>query len=76
MFSLSTHANYSTRTAAWPTRFFGSTLRLLRAFETAARWRETLNERRMLVAMSDRELRDFGLTRADAIREAETPPWR
>ncbi|HEX6979794.1 MAG TPA: DUF1127 domain-containing protein [Alphaproteobacteria bacterium] len=33
-------------------------------------------ERRELLAMSDRDLRDIGLTRLDAWREANKPLWR
>jgi uncharacterized protein YjiS (DUF1127 family) len=39
-------------------------------------WRRRLRDRRALVAMSDRSLRDIGLTRDDADWEARKPFWR
>ena len=36
------------------------------------RWRE----RRLLEEMTDRDLRDMGITRHDALREAAKPFWR
>jgi uncharacterized protein YjiS (DUF1127 family) len=40
------------------------------------RWRQRAYERRALLSLSDRELRDIGITRLDALREAEKPIWR
>jgi uncharacterized protein YjiS (DUF1127 family) len=39
-------------------------------------WRRRLRDRRALAAMSDRSLRDIGLTRYDAAVEADKPFWR
>jgi uncharacterized protein YjiS (DUF1127 family) len=39
-------------------------------------WRRRLRDRRALAAMSDRSLRDIGLTRYDAACEARKPFWR
>jgi uncharacterized protein YjiS (DUF1127 family) len=39
-------------------------------------WRRRLRDRRALAAMSDRSLRDIGLTRYDADFEARKPFWR
>lgn len=39
-------------------------------------WRRRLRDRRTLAAMSDRSLRDIGLTRYDADWEARKPFWR
>jgi uncharacterized protein YjiS (DUF1127 family) len=39
-------------------------------------WRRRLRDRRALAAMSDRSLRDFGLTRYDADWEASKRFWR
>jgi uncharacterized protein YjiS (DUF1127 family) len=39
-------------------------------------WRRRLRDRRVLGAMSDRSLRDIGLTRYDADWEASKPLWR
>ena len=39
-------------------------------------WRRRSRDRRALAAMSDRSLRDVGLTRYDADWEASKPFWR
>ncbi len=39
-------------------------------------WRRRLRDRRALAVMSDRSLRDIGLTRYDALYEADKPFWR
>ncbi len=39
-------------------------------------WRRRLRDRRTLAAMSDRSLRDIGLTRYDADWEVRKPFWR
>lgn len=39
-------------------------------------WRHRLRDRRELMMMSDRELRDIRLTRCEVLREAEKPFWR
>lgn len=41
-----------------------------------AEWRRRLRDRRALAAMSDRSLRDIGVTRYDALQEANKPFWR
>jgi uncharacterized protein YjiS (DUF1127 family) len=46
------------------------TLRLLRA------WRARARQRREALALSDRELRDIGLTREQLQRELSKPFWR
>jgi uncharacterized protein YjiS (DUF1127 family) len=38
-------------------------------------WRERINSRNELWNFGDRELRDIGLSRADASREATKPFW-
>ena len=42
---------------------------------TLLRWQELARQRRALGAMSDHMLKDLGLTRADALREAGRPFW-
>ncbi|HSA80924.1 MAG TPA: DUF1127 domain-containing protein [Geminicoccaceae bacterium] len=42
---------------------------------TLLRWQELARQRRALAAMSDHMLKDLGLTRADALREAGRPFW-
>lgn len=39
-------------------------------------WLHRIESRRYLAGLSDRELRDIGITRVDAVREAEKPFWR
>ncbi|WP_227010265.1 DUF1127 domain-containing protein [Pelagibius marinus] len=39
-------------------------------------WQQRLEDRACLEAMSEARLRDIGLTRAEARREAEKPFWR
>ena len=47
-----------------------------RAIETLARWQERINGRHALLKLDDRMLRDIGISRADAAREADKPFWR
>ena len=42
---------------------------------TLLRWQELARQRRALAALSDHMLKDLGLTRADALREAGRPFW-
>ena len=39
-------------------------------------WRRRLRDRRELMAMSDRDLKDIHLTRYDVLFEARKPFWR
>ena len=39
-------------------------------------WRRRIESRRELAGLCDRALRDIGLTRVDALGEAEKPFWR
>lgn len=41
-----------------------------------ALWRARHGERRHLLEMDDRELRDIGITRYDALNEGTKPWWR
>jgi uncharacterized protein YjiS (DUF1127 family) len=49
---------------------------LARIGSEVAEWRRRSRDRRALAAMSDRSLRDIGLTRYDADWEASKPFWR
>ena len=42
---------------------------------TLLRWQELARQRRALARLDDRMLKDLGLTRADALREAGRPFW-
>lgn len=44
--------------------------------ETLARWRERAAQRRQLMELDERLLSDIGLTRANAVNEAEKPFWQ
>ena len=46
-----------------------------RAIATARAWMAVSHQRTKLRAMDDRMLRDIGLSREDAYREAERPFW-
>lgn len=47
-----------------------------RSVQLMALWRHRARERHLLAAMSERDLRDIGLTSLDAIQEANKPFWR
>ena len=53
----------------------GLRVALSRATLTLLRWQELARQRRALAALSDQMLKDLGLTRADALREAGRPFW-
>jgi uncharacterized protein YjiS (DUF1127 family) len=44
--------------------------------DRALAWQARARERRMLADMDDRQLRDLGIRRADALEEADKPFWR
>ena len=49
---------------------------LILIFDTGAAWMERSRQRRTLANLSDYMLRDIGVSRVDAWREAEKPFWR
>jgi uncharacterized protein YjiS (DUF1127 family) len=52
-------------------------IRVLRnAVRLAAMWNERARQRDALAELDDRQLRDLGLTRAQAVRESGMPFWR
>lgn len=51
--------------------------RILREFwMTLEQWRERARQRKALLALDDRLLKDIGISRADAVREGGKPFWR
>jgi len=48
----------------------------VRVVDVVARLRQAAFERRQLLALSDRDLQDIGISRIDALQEAEKPLWR
>jgi len=48
----------------------------VRFFDTLLDWMERYRSRRALSAMTDAQLSDVGLSRADIHREADKPFWR
>jgi uncharacterized protein YjiS (DUF1127 family) len=46
-----------------------------RAIELVLGWQEVARQRRSLLELDDRLLKDIGITRADALREASRPFW-
>jgi len=49
---------------------------LTRAVVALLDWNDRHRQRRMLLEMDERSLRDVGLTRTDAMHEADKPFWR
>jgi uncharacterized protein YjiS (DUF1127 family) len=45
-------------------------------FALIARWIGRARKREALAALDDHSLRDIGITRVEAVREAEKPFWR
>ncbi|MGB9366491.1 MAG: DUF1127 domain-containing protein [Xanthobacteraceae bacterium] len=45
------------------------------AVSLIASWIERSRQRRLLAALDDHALRDIGITRVEAVREAEKPFW-
>ncbi len=45
-------------------------------WETLFTWRKRASQRRQLASLEDRLLKDMGISRADAEREASKPFWR
>jgi uncharacterized protein YjiS (DUF1127 family) len=46
------------------------------AVTTLLNWQERSRQRRQLLALDDRALKDFGSSRADAASEGDKPFWR
>ncbi|MHA1570024.1 MAG: DUF1127 domain-containing protein [Alphaproteobacteria bacterium] len=61
------------RTRPWPGRIRG---RLADYAGTLTTWRRRAAERRQLLALDARLLKDIGISRADAVNEAGKPFWR
>ena len=49
---------------------------VVRVIDAAVHLRQAATERRQLLALNDRDLQDIGISRVDALREAEKPLWR
>lgn len=49
---------------------------LVTLFDTVATWNERRRQRRALEALPDHLLQDIGLSRADAVTEADKPFWQ
>jgi uncharacterized protein YjiS (DUF1127 family) len=45
------------------------------AWMLVSSWIERSRQRQALAALNDHELRDIGITRSEAVREAEKPFW-
>ena len=48
----------------------------LRLVAALGQIRKAAEERRQLLALDERELRDIGINRLEALREADRPLWR
>jgi uncharacterized protein YjiS (DUF1127 family) len=57
-------------------RCLGFALLARRAVLTVEEWFERRRQRRVLLELSEAMLKDIGLSRGDALREASKPFWR
>jgi uncharacterized protein YjiS (DUF1127 family) len=48
----------------------------IQILDIVSSWLDRIGQRRMLMALDDRMLKDIGISRADAWREASRPFWR
>jgi len=63
--------------SAWrPARARTPIQRVAAAWRVVSRWIERVRQRDALAALDDHQLRDIGITRAEAAREWEKPFWR
>jgi len=69
-----THANTYAYHRHAPLR--AATGLLGRAIDTVLRWQERIRGRKELERLDDRMLKDIGLNRIDALREADKPFWK
>ena len=49
---------------------------LQRFWSRIEQWQQRAEQRKALLALDDRILKDIGITRADVVREAEKPFWK
>ena len=49
---------------------------LIRLVDAVIRWQERARERRQMTWLSERELRDIGVSRSEMARELAKPFWR
>jgi uncharacterized protein YjiS (DUF1127 family) len=61
---------------AWSAAAGALKLALLASLAALVLWQERSRQRTHLAALPERELKDMGMTRADALREADKAPWR
>jgi uncharacterized protein YjiS (DUF1127 family) len=74
---MQTHAS-TVATGAWikPARIVRRAMHLAaRLARVALRWHELARQRRALLRLDDRMLKDIGISRADAVGEASRPFW-
>jgi uncharacterized protein YjiS (DUF1127 family) len=64
------------RTRPFVSRSRSGTTTFQRLSEVVRTWRVRSRERRILLELDDRMLRDIGVTRVDVYREAMKPFWR
>jgi uncharacterized protein YjiS (DUF1127 family) len=61
---------------AWGNLWNALQLALLASLATVVLWQERSRQRAHLADLPERELKDMGMSRSDAIREAGKMPWR
>lgn len=64
------------RTRPFVSRSGSGATMIRRLFDVALDWRIRSRERRILLELDDRMLRDLGLTRGEVDRESTKPFWR
>lgn len=70
------NGSMNTRTDARERSGQGVGSALVTLFDTVATWNERRRQRRALEALPDHLLQDIGLSRADAVTEADKPFWQ
>ena len=71
-----TSGGISMRDGSRRQRMHSTTQALISIFDTMAAWRERNRQRRTLANLPDYMLKDIGVSRVDAWREAGKPFWR
>ncbi|MFM7347594.1 MAG: DUF1127 domain-containing protein [Tagaea sp.] len=61
---------------AWGAAASALKMALLASLAAVVLWQERSRQRAHLAELSEHALKDMGMSRSDAIREAEKAPWR
>lgn len=61
---------------AWVAAARALKMALLASLAALVLWQERSRQRTHLAELPERELKDMGMSRSDALREADKAPWR